>query len=381
MAVGLYIHVPFCLRKCNYCDFISFPVEEKAVEQYVQSLRGEMALLSKLLNPEEQTLETIFLGGGTPTCLNTPQLGNILAAIREYFSWSQDGIPIEVTVEANPGTLSLDKLEKLRRSGTNRLSLGVQAFQDKLLTRLGRIHREEDIGKAVRMAREVDFANLNLDLIYGIPGQTMEQWRESLQRAVYLGTEHIAAYSLKIEKGTPFHQALVKGELSPCDEELELEMYLFAIDFLKSQGFHHYEISNFAVPGKESRHNLIYWENRSYIGLGPGAHSSWRNRRTVNPGSIGEYAEAITSGVLPAREDEVITKEIAMSETMFLGLRLIDGVDLDAFARRFGVRAEDIYRDAITGLVMKGLVEVDQNRLRLTPQGLPLANQVFQAFV
>ncbi|MHB8171735.1 MAG: radical SAM family heme chaperone HemW [Thermincolia bacterium] len=378
LSYGLYIHIPFCIRKCNYCDFVSFPGGEAQIEQYLQALQEEMALVSAQMAPEEKRLATIFVGGGTPTCLNPYQLGNIMASIREYFSWPTD---IEVTVEANPGTLTPEKLEQLRRQGVNRLSIGVQAFQDDLLTRLGRIHRKEDVIKGVAMAKSAGFANLNLDLIYSIPGQTIAQWRESLERVVDLGIEHIAAYSLKIEEGTPFHAALIKGNLTPCEEELELEMYLYTIDFLKSQGFCHYEISNFALLGKESRHNMIYWQNQSYIGLGPGAHSCWRNQRTANPNTMEEYLDSLSAGELPARVEEIITQEIAMAETMFLGLRLIEGIDLDAFEGRFGVRAENVFRRSIEELTVKGLVALTGKGLFLTPKGLPLANQVFQAFV
>ncbi|MDA8233724.1 MAG: radical SAM family heme chaperone HemW [Clostridia bacterium] len=378
MSNGLYIHIPFCIRKCHYCDFISFPAGAAQIGQYLHALQGEMALVSAHMTPEEKNLTSIFLGGGTPTCLNSCQLGNIMANIREYFTWPAG---IEVTVEANPGTLTLDKLKQLRQQGVNRLSIGIQAFQDDLLAKLGRIHRKEDISKGVTMAREAGFANLNLDLIYGIPGQTMDQWQDSLARAVDLGLEHLAAYSLKIEEGTPYHEAYKKGNLTPCEEELELEMYLYTIEFLKSQGFHHYEISNFALPGKESRHNLIYWLNHTYLGLGPGAHSSWRNRRTANPGTLEEYVTNISTGVFPAQVEEIITPEIAMAETMFLGLRLTEGVDLEAFVQRFGVRAEDVYGEAINNFVDKGLLTLKEGRLHLTRQGLPLANLVFQAFV
>jgi len=378
MALGLYIHVPFCVRKCRYCDFTSYPYTDEAAGVYFDALLKEIEMYGSALPECEGRLASVFIGGGTPTCLPAEKLVFILKTVRKFFHLPPG---CEITVEANPGTVDRESLALLRKGGVNRLSLGAQAFQDGMLTVLGRIHTAAEVIGAVRAAREAGFENLNLDLIYGIPGQTGEGWLASLNQAANLDPEHVSVYGLQLEAGTPLEQAVSRGGLEPCSEDLELFMYQTAIDYLTGRGYEHYEISNFARSGCESVHNLTYWLNQSYLGLGPAAHSYLRGERFANESTIDDYAGSLAQGKLPvaSRETETIRNE--MAETMFLGLRLLKGVDLEAFRRRFGRRAEDVYRAEIASLREAGLVEIADGYLRLTPKGLPVGNEVFREFV
>lgn len=377
MSLSLYIHVPFCLKKCSYCDFVSYPYDSGLVDQYIHSLEKEMELVSRELS-QARTLSTIFLGGGTPTSLNAEQLYNILQKTREYFTWETGA---EVTVEANPGTVDLGKLNLLRSAGVNRLSLGVQAFQDNILKAIGRIHNNRAINDAVALARQAGFTNLNLDLMYGLPGQDMEAWRETLDKAVGLGVEHISAYSLKFEPETPFYRAWEEGRLQPCDQDLEADMYQEAIEKLTAAGFEHYEISNFALPGRECVHNLTYWLMREYLGLGPAAHSLIAGRRLANISSLQEYTTALHNGQRPLADVQIITLRDEMAEFMFLGLRLTRGVGKADFEHRFGKEISQIYGPAIARLTALQLLEETPELVRLTSLGLTLGNEVFEAFL
>lgn len=378
MTVSLYIHVPFCLKKCRYCDFISYPYSRTAAEDYLAALYREIQLYEAFLNPGERELSSLFIGGGTPTCLPVGALQEILKRIRSVFSMTRK---CEITVEANPGTISAGGLYELRRAGVNRLSIGVQSLADGLLEVLGRVHNAAQAGDAVRLARQAGFDNINIDLIYGIPGQTLSVWQETLDRAVSYEPEHIAAYGLQLEEGTSLERSVARGEMKACPEELELSMYLTAISFLKKSCYHHYEISNFTRPGRECKHNLVYWLNLTYLGLGPAAHSYLRGERFANERELERYRSKLWTGEFPVADRETIAVETEMSETMFLGLRLLQGVDLAAFQRRFGQRLENYYRSQIKRLKRDGLAEIDGGCLRLTERGLPLANRVFLEFV
>ncbi|OPY56380.1 MAG: Oxygen-independent coproporphyrinogen-III oxidase 1 [Pelotomaculum sp. PtaU1.Bin035] len=378
MDIRLYIHVPFCVKKCRYCNFTSYIYSETAANAYFDSLLQEIKLYSAALSPREKSLSSIFIGGGTPTCLPVQKLKAIINNVRESFHWLPG---CEVTIEANPGTVDRQSLFELRQAGANRVSLGVQAFQDCLLDRLGRIHTTAETLEAVSAAREAGFENLNMDLIFGIPGQTGEDWLETLSGVVSLSPEHISVYGLQLEEGTPMERAVARRELQLCSEELELFMYQAAIRYLTSRGYVHYEISNFARPDRKSAHNLGYWLNQPYLGLGPGAHSYLRGERFANETTLVGYAGRLSRGEMPvaAREDGSVTVE--MSETVFLGLRLLKGIDLAAFYRRFGRRIEDVYGKEIVLLKEAGLVEVAGGYLRLTSKGLPVANVVFMEFI
>jgi oxygen-independent coproporphyrinogen-3 oxidase len=330
------------------------------------------------LSSEQRMVESVYLGGGTPTTLTGEQLAAILGNCRTCFDLRAEA---EITVECNPGTVEPAKLEKIRAAGANRLSLGVQAYQQELLSRLGRIHNWPEVTAAVRAGRQAGFTNLGIDLIFGIPGQSMRDWRESLERVIELSPQHISAYNLKIEPDTPLHRDLIRGYLVSCDEELELEMYWHTVDFLTGHGFIHYEISNFAQPGREARHNLLYWHNKEYLGLGPAAHSMLNGCRFSNEERVELYINRLAEDEPVVRESTCLTREEQVSETVFLGLRLIRGLDLQAFAQRFGQPLEEIFGEQLDKFRRLGLIEIAENRLRLTEQGLPLANEVFAAFV
>ena len=376
--IGLYIHVPFCVKKCLYCDFTSFPADGPAVKTYLESLVREINLYGSALADEDKIISSIFFGGGTPTTLPAASFKTVLDEVRSSFSLAAG---CEITAEANPGTVDAAGLTQMLAAGVNRLSLGVQSFNDRLLAVLGRIHSAGQAAEAVRAAREAGFDNLNLDFIFGIPGQTVPDWRETLRQAVEMAPEHIAAYGLQLEEGTPLTRAAARGEICTCPEDDEIIMCRTAVDHLRSCGYSHYEISNFARPGRQCAHNLVYWLNRPYLGIGPAAHSYIKGARFSNYASLERYSDSLSREEYPVENKTRLAAADEMSETMFLGLRLTGGVDLDRFYRRFGRRAEDIYRREIEGLIGKGLLEMSGGRLRLTVEGLPLANIVFREFV
>lgn len=378
MPIGLYIHVPFCIKKCLYCDFTSYPLSGPAVKSYLESLIREINLYGSALADEDKIITSIFFGGGTPTTLPAASFKTVLNAVRSSFFLAAG---CEVTVEANPGTVDGAGLTELRQAGVNRLSIGVQSFHDRLLGVLGRIHSAAQAVQAVQLARKAGFDNLNLDFIFGIPGQTNHDWRETLHRAVEMAPEHIAAYSLQLEEGTPLAQAAERGAICACPEETELTMYRDAVAFLTAHGYSHYEVSNFARPGRQCAHSLVYWLNQPYLGLGPAAHSLIKGVRFANDISLAGYSDMLSREEYPVENRTRLTAADEISETMFLGLRLTAGVDLNQFYRRFGRRAEDIYRNEIAGLIQKGLLEISEGSLRLTTKGLPLANVVFREFV
>jgi len=372
---SLYIHVPFCLRKCRYCDFTSYHFDRVDADLYLRALAREIDLrASEPLPP----VQSVFFGGGTPTTLPGSILAGILDELRRRHRFGDD---VEVTVEANPGTVDEEKLAALREGGVNRLSLGMQAAQDRLLDLLGRAHRARDVAGAVQLARAAGFENLNLDLIYGLPGQTLADWEETLAAALDLEPEHIAAYALEIHPETSLGEAVARGELAPADEELELEMYQVLRRTLRRAGFVHYEISNFARPGRECRHNLNYWRNGEYAGYGPAACSYLGGRRTTNEKDPLAYAGRLFAGERPVAESEVPDERTRMAETVFLGLRLIGGLSRARFSALFGRDVTAVFGPEIAALEAKGLVELTPDALRLTERALPLANEVFAAFV
>ncbi|WP_258360275.1 radical SAM family heme chaperone HemW [Moorella sulfitireducens (nom. illeg.)] len=374
---ALYIHIPFCIRKCHYCDFVSYPGRSPAeMAAYCTDLEREMALVAGKWLPGPAA--TVYIGGGTPTVLPACNLEQLLAAVDRFFGRRQGA---EVTIEANPGTVDGAKLRALAAAGVNRLSLGVQAFDDDLLRAMGRIHRRRDIYRAWELARRAGFNNVNLDLIFGLPGQDLDAWRAALKEAVALQPEHIAAYSLQVEEDTPWGRLAAAGDLPLPGEELELVMYQEARQILAAAGYKQYEISNFARPGYHCRHNLTYWLNGPYLGLGAAAASHWQGRRWRNYSELHRYRHALSSSRLPREEIETLTPRQQMAETMFMGLRLMAGVDLEAFRQRFGVDACTVYAREIECLYRAGLIEEKDGRLKLTEKGLPLANEVFVEFI
>lgn len=374
---GLYIHVPFCVRKCNYCDFLSMPFSEELAQNYRLALFSEMELLSKKYN--HPALQTIYLGGGTPTCLKGEALAEIITHVRACFPIQ--GPAAEITCEVNPATVDESDLLAMREGGINRLSIGVQAFQDRLLRDLGRIHDVNAVLQTVRQARIAGFSNINLDLIFAIPGQSADDWRDSLDAALALEPEHLSLYNLKIEEGTPFYRDYEEGRLIPVDEEVDLWMYEEAIRRLKLAGLAQYEISNFARPRRMSKHNLRYWHYQPYLAAGPGAHGFDGVQRYANTGDLREYLVKIRQGELPCSEVFDLSVQDQMEEFMMMGLRLMEGVSLDEFARRFGTPLLQIYEPQVDKLIRLGLVELQAGRLRLTEAGIPLGNQAFLEFL
>ncbi|SMB92909.1 oxygen-independent coproporphyrinogen-3 oxidase [Thermanaeromonas toyohensis ToBE] len=373
----LYIHIPFCLKKCNYCDFISYAgIPPREVRRYLAALAKESELVAARFRPGK--ISTLYLGGGTPTYLSGEELFGIIQGIRNIFGMEEEA---EITVEANPGTLTPKKLELLRLAGVNRLSLGAQSFDDGLLKVMGRVHRVEDIYQAFRWAREAGFNNIGLDLIYGLPGQTLSQWEDTLDRALELYPEHLSTYALELSLDSPWGRKQKLGELLLPREEEVLSMYELARQKLKEAGFEHYEISNFARAGFQCRHNLSYWENRDYLGLGAAAASHWKGRRWQNKAILEDYCRTLEEGRLSVAEEEELDQRRSMEETLFLGLRLRKGVSLKEFKARFGEELLTMYGAEIERLVSLGLVEIKGERLVITEKGLPLANEVFLAFV
>ena len=374
----LYLHVPFCRARCRYCDFVSYPGQEHLHQAYVRALCQEVGLvggggaLGAPVGPP-----TLYIGGGTPTVL--PPAG--LAALLEACSQALDLGAAEVTVEANPGTVTLETLRALRSLGVNRLSLGVQSFSDQALRLLGRIHTAQEARQAYAWARRAGLPQLNLDMIFGLPGQTLGDWQRDLEGAIVLEPEHLSLYCLTLEEGTSLAQAVERGELPALDEDLAAEMVLWTEERLEAAGYQHYEISNWARPGCWSRHNIAYWRNEDYRGCGVAAHSHAGRRRWANTRSLEEYLHALQQGRLPVAEEEELDEATAMGETMMLGLRLSEGVPHAVFRQRYGVEMAAVYGPILSELVAQGLLEVDGRGVRLTGRGRLLGNQVFGRFL
>ncbi|MBL7200803.1 MAG: radical SAM family heme chaperone HemW [Anaerolineae bacterium] len=389
-TIGLYVHIPFCRAKCAYCDFNSYAGREALYTSYLAALRQETILVQGLLAEGEGAraaadrapfprAATLYVGGGTPTALPASDLAALVVEAREAFSLSDDA---EVTVEANPGTVDRGGLRALLGSGVNRLSLGVQSFDDRLLRLLGRIHTAREARTAANDARQAGFENLSLDLMLGLPRQTMESWQESVWRALELGPGHLSLYALAVEEGTPLAARIEAGHLPPPDDDLAADMYEWAEDTLARAGYVHYEISNWALPGHACRHNLTYWRNEPYLGLGAGAHSWWNGRRWANHPAPEAYVASLQAGRPPEAEGEAIDRRLELGETMMMGLRLLEeGVSFARFQRRFGVPMDDVYAAETADLVERGLLERTTDRVRLTRRGHLLGNQVFVRFL
>lgn len=379
-SLALYIHIPFCYQKCPYCDFLSYPLGEAwdRVNVFVDDLKREIRLRAETMSPDYQQVSSVYLGGGTPTCLPAEYLEDVLDTVRNFFPVA---LGVEITVEANPGTVDACLCQRLLRAGVNRLSLGAQAFQDDLLKLMGRIHNKADIRSAFNAARRAGLENINLDLIYGLPSQTIGLWRDSLKRAVSLGPEHVSTYGLHLEPFTPWGQAMEKGGLDLPDEELVADMYDLARDLLPDSLYEQYEIANFALPGKRSRHNQVYWRNGDYLGLGVGATSHLKGRRFLNVSCLDDYHQMLVKGFFPVACEEPSVRLREMDETVFLGLRMLEGLHVENFKRRFGVDPEEAYGSTIAKFIGWGYMEKTGSHLRLTGKALPVANLIFREFV
>jgi oxygen-independent coproporphyrinogen III oxidase len=381
MHAGLYIHFPFCLQKCLYCDFnsaASAPAERK---EYVELLLNEMELRQQVL-PVPICSETLYLGGGTPSLMTPGEIGRIIEAAALRFGLETDA---EITLEANPGTLTPERLAGYRAAGVNRLSLGIQSFEDRLLARLGRVHSKEEALRAFDAARRAGFANISIDLMHSLPEQSPLQWRAALAQGIALSPEHISAYALSVEDGTPFAGLLAAGKLPLPEEEEAAEMFEATAELLQGAGYRHYEISNFARPGCSSRHNGSYWNRTSYLGFGAGAHSFWNanglGERWCNTSLPGEYREAVAGGTLPEREREVLNLEQAVAESFFLGLRVLTGLDLARLEALYGKAPLAPHLAEVARLAASGALVREGNLVRLAPDAVILANSVFSRFL
>lgn len=382
-TIGIYIHVPFCVKKCPYCDFNSVAVGNVPENIYVDALLNELAgHIKEKPCLSDKTLKTIYLGGGTPSLISSHNIKKLVTGIIRAFS---DAKPQEITMEINPGTVARESLAAFKDAGINRLSIGIQSFNDKTLKTLGRIHSVKDAVKCYEYAETAGFDNIGIDLIFGIPGQSIEEWEQDLKTAIALKPEHISTYNLTVEKDTIFFELQKSGRLVLPSEEEQILMYEFAIDRLEGAGYKHYEISNFAQSGLESRHNMRYWSHMDYIGLGAGAHSyaslpDWGIRQW-NESSPESYMRQINEIGLAIAGEERLAREEALEEWIFLGLRKTTGIDRDWFLERFNIPLKDLYESKITALKTEGLLQEDNAGLRLTRRGLLLSNEVFSGFI
>ncbi len=372
--IALYIHFPFCRRKCGYCSFVSYQGRESDIPDYVKALKKDL-----LLRATDQKVCSIYFGGGTPSLLSPEQIHEILSVVHSHFTVNQAS---EVTLEANPGTVDEVYLTAVRKAGINRLSLGVQSLDDSELALLGRIHTASEARAAVRFTRNAGFTNLSLDLIYGLPGQPLQSWLKTLDEAIGLNPEHISLYPLTLEDDAPMSLAIKRGEVPPLDPDLTADQYELAQDTLAAHGYHHYEISNWAKEGYECKHNMVYWHNLPYLGAGVAAHSYINGHRLANTTDLDSYLNAFARNLPPAWElDEEISPELQLSETVILGLRLSEGIGLDDINRRFGINLLRHYEHQVDEATSLGLLECASRRIRLTRRGRLLGNEVFWRFL
>lgn len=376
----LYLHIPFCVRKCDYCDFLSFPTGVEEKEQYVQELIKE---IRSWKDRGDVSVSSVFIGGGTPSILKAEQIGRIMQAIKEEYDLEEDA---EITMEANPGTLDSEKLAVCKEAGINRLSIGLQSAQNEELKLLGRIHTWEEFLESFSLARRVGFSNINVDLMSALPGQKEDTWEDTLQKVLALKPEHISAYGLIVEEGTPFFSRYVEdlkrqeaGEdcLILPSEEAERRMYQRTKEMLGQCGYERYEISNYAKQGKACRHNMGYWDRKEYKGFGLGAASLLKEIRYVNNSSLNEYL----NGHWTLEEAEALGKKEQMEEQMFLGLRMMRGVSEAAFAKKYGISVDAVYGDVLKKMCGQELLWRKDGWIRLTEKGIDISNYVLSHFL
>ena len=366
-----YVHIPFCTQICYYCDFSKVFIKNQPVDSYLEHL------LEEFQSYDIQRLRTLYIGGGTPTALSASQLEVLLKGLTENLDLS---VLEELTIEANPGDLDADKIAVLKNSAVNRVSLGVQTFDDKMLKKIGRSHLEKDIYENIDRLKLAGFDNISIDLIYALPGQTMEQVKENVAKAIGLDIPHMSLYSLILENHTVFMNRMRRGKLPLPKEELEAEMFEYIIAELERAGFEHYEISNFSKIGFESRHNLMYWDNAEYYGIGAGASGYVNGVRYKNHGPIRHYLSAVEEGNARITEEHLSQKE-QMEEEMFLGLRKKSGVSMARFEEKFGRSFDGLYGEIVRDLVQKGLMQIEGDRVRMTKRGLFLGDTVAERFI
>ena len=366
-----YVHIPFCTQICYYCDFSKVFIKNQPVDSYLEHL------LQEFHSYDIQKLRTLYIGGGTPTALSAPQLETLLDGLTKNLDLS---VLEELTIEANPGDLDADKIAVLKNSAVNRVSLGVQTFDDKMLKKIGRSHLEKDIYENIDRLKLAGFDNISIDLIYALPGQTMDQVKDNVEKAITLDIPHMSLYSLILENHTVFMNRMRRGKLPLPKEELEAEMFEYIIEELERSGFEHYEISNFSKPGFESRHNLMYWDNAEYYGIGAGASGYVNGVRYKNHGPIRHYLSAVEAGNARVTEEYLSQRE-QMEEEMFLGLRKKSGVSITRFEEKFGTSFEDLYGQVVRNLCHQGLLQVESQQIRMTKKGLFLGDTVAEQFI
>lgn len=370
--IGLYIHIPFCKRKCLYCDFNSYEVQKHDEDEYIKALLREIKIY---LKEEQFIFKTVFIGGGTPTVIKFGNISKVLKTIAPYIK--KDA---EVTMECNPGTINKMAAKEYKAMGINRISIGLQAWQNELLETIGRIHNRQEFLDSYYLLRNEGFKNINIDLMFSLPGQTIDMWHETIEKVCKLNAEHISCYSLILEESTPIYSLIKSGKLSIPDEDVDRNMYYLAKDILNNHGYGQYEISNFAKPGFECSHNLIYWRNDEYLGVGAGSHSKIGTRRFWDIGNIEKYVDAIKTGESSVLGNEDINRDEDMWETIFLGLRLNEGININNFNRRYNDDFMSIYGDVVLELQKDGLLNVNGESIVLTDKGRDLSNRVFIKF-
>jgi oxygen-independent coproporphyrinogen-3 oxidase len=376
MPLGIYIHIPFCRSKCNYCDFVSYAGKDHYQPVYREALLKEIQLRARILPADyPKIFSSLFFGGGTPSHLPAEEITAILNQIFHCFAPVEG---VEITLEANPESLdSLQNLERYLEAGINRLSIGSQSFDDALLKKMNRPHRSEDIRQAVALARKAGFNNISLDLIYGYPGQTLDLWKNSLEEALNCNPQHLSLYGLTVEGGVPLEKQLDAGEVSLPDEETTISMYEYAMERLLKSGFDHYEISNWAKPGLACRHNLNYWKYGDYLGLGVNAHSYFQGRRYWNLNTLDTYLESLTKNQLPIAGEETIHGKELMAEYCMVTLRLQEGINKNSFKKRFQADIMEMFGNVFQPYIEMGCLDIDHTIIRLTRKGILISDALF----
>ena len=374
--LGLYIHIPFCVRKCKYCDFNSFKLNIDEKKKYLSALSKEMELYKEKIGQKE--IDSIFVGGGTPSILNEEEIKILFDNINLNFKIKEDA---EITMECNPGTIDEKKLLAMKESGVNRLSIGLQAVQNHHLKYIGRIHTYEEFEKNYIEAKNIGFNNINIDLMYALPNQTVEDWKETLEKIVKLNPEHISAYSLILEENTELFDMFNRKEFRLLDEDTDIEMYEYTINYLKLHGYNQYEISNYAKTGYECNHNILYWKCENYIGIGTSSAGYLNNIRYNNICEIDKYEEAVLNNKKPIEFEEFTSEKDEIEEKIFLGLRMNEGIKFIDFEEKYNLNFEDKYKEQIEKLTKMNLIEVDNQGMRLTQKGREISNSVFVEFM
>ncbi|PBE20238.1 radical SAM family heme chaperone HemW [Clostridioides difficile] len=389
--LGLYVHIPFCVKKCKYCDFNSYKMDIDSKKRYIEDLKIEMELYSNKLYKDNKyknkeccslnkndKITSIFVGGGTPSILTSDEIREVFISIKEMFDIDENA---EITIECNPGTLTLEKLKTMKEIGINRLSIGLQAIQEKHLNFIGRIHTYEEFEKNYKDALSVGFKNINIDLMYSLPNQTLCDWKETLEKVVHLNPTHISAYSLILEEGTELYNMYESNKFELIDENVDMEMYEYTINYLKSKGYNQYEISNYSKEGYNCEHNILYWECEYYIGIGAGASGYINENRYNNVESLEDYHLSLVKREKPIQENEILSEKDMIEEKIFMGLRMNKGIKFEDFKKKFGIDFRDKYNKQIEMLLARKLINQSFEGIQLTQKGREISNSVFIEFM